>query len=73
MLLASIIKAEKGRVSRLPYREEFLRDGSDWLHGGVVSALADIAGDYAVMSRPRPACPPSTCGWTTCARRGGAT
>ena len=47
-----IIKAEKGRVEiRLPFREEFVRvDGSDWLHGGVVSALADIAGDYAVMS-----------------------
>ncbi|MGH7399851.1 MAG: PaaI family thioesterase, partial [Candidatus Rokuibacteriota bacterium] len=47
-----IIKAEKGRVEiRLPYREEFLRiDGSDWLHGGVVSALTDIAGDYAVIT-----------------------
>lgn len=38
-------------VMRLPFREEFLReDGSDWLHGGIVSALADIAGDYAVVS-----------------------
>ncbi|HEY7653698.1 MAG TPA: PaaI family thioesterase [Methylomirabilota bacterium] len=47
-----IIRAEKGLVEiRLPYREEFLRhDGSDWLHGGVVSALADIAGDYAVIT-----------------------
>jgi uncharacterized protein (TIGR00369 family) len=37
---------------RLPFREEFLReDGSDWLHGGVVSALIDIAGDYAVVTR----------------------
>ena len=47
-----IIKAEKGRVEiRLPFREEFVRvDGSDWLHGGVVSALADIAGDYAVIT-----------------------
>jgi uncharacterized protein (TIGR00369 family) len=47
-----IIRAEKGVVEiRLPYREEFLRhDGSDWLHGGVVSALADIAGDYAVIT-----------------------
>ena len=33
----------------MPFREEFLREeGSDWLHGGVLSALIDIAGDYAV-------------------------
>ena len=45
-------KSEKGRVElRLPFRDEFLRaDGSDWLHGGVVSALIDIAGDYAVIT-----------------------
>jgi uncharacterized protein (TIGR00369 family) len=54
-----IIRAEKGRVEiRLPYREELLRhDGSDWLHGGVVSALADIAGDYAVMTQTAPNVP----------------
>ena len=47
-----IVTAEKGRVEiRLPYREEFIRvDGSDWLHGGVVSALADITGDSAVIT-----------------------
>ena len=51
-LRLEIIRAEKGLVEiRLPYREEFLRhDGSDWLHGGVISALADIAGDYAVIT-----------------------
>jgi uncharacterized protein (TIGR00369 family) len=45
-------KSEKGSVEiRLPFRDEFLRhDGSDWLHGGVVSALIDIAGDYAVVT-----------------------
>ena len=45
-------KSEKGRVElRLPFRNEFLRhDDSDWLHGGVVSALIDIAGDYAVIT-----------------------
>ena len=45
-------KSEKGHVEiRLPFRDEFLRaDGSGWLHGGVVSALVDIAGDYAVIS-----------------------
>jgi len=47
-----MIRADTGVVEiRLPFREEFLRnDGSDWLHGGVVSALADIAGDYAVIT-----------------------
>ena len=47
-----LVRAEKGTVEiRLPFREEFLRnDGSDWLHGGVVSALIDIAGDYAVIT-----------------------
>jgi uncharacterized protein (TIGR00369 family) len=47
-----LIRAERGTVEiRLPFREEFLReDGSDWLHGGVVSALADIVGDYAVIT-----------------------
>ena len=45
-------RSEKGLVEiRLPFRDEFLRgDGSDWLHGGVVSALIDIAGDYAVIT-----------------------
>ena len=47
-----LLHAEKGRVEiRLPFRDEFMRqDGSDWYHGGVVSALADIAGDYAVIT-----------------------
>ncbi|MEO7962574.1 MAG: PaaI family thioesterase [Gemmatimonadaceae bacterium] len=37
---------------RLPFREDFLReDGSDWLHGGIISALIDIAGDYAVVTK----------------------
>jgi len=39
-------------VIRLPFREEFLRaDGSDWLHGGVIAALIDIAGHYAIVTR----------------------
>ncbi|MGQ0641150.1 MAG: PaaI family thioesterase [Gemmatimonadaceae bacterium] len=39
-------------VIRLPFRDEFLRaDDSDWLHGGVVSALIDIAGDYALVTK----------------------
>ena len=54
-----IVRAARGLVEmRLPYREEFLRnDGSDWLHGGVVSALADIAGDYAVITETAPGVP----------------
>ena len=48
-----LVRAGDGSVEiRLPFREEFLRgDGSDWLHGGVVSALADIVGDYAVITK----------------------
>ena len=47
-----LVRAVKGEIEvRLPFREEFLRgDGSDWLHGGVVSSLADIVGDYAVVT-----------------------
>ncbi len=48
-----LIRAEDGLVEiSLPFREEFLRsDDSDWLHGGVVSALIDIAGDYAIVTK----------------------
>jgi uncharacterized protein (TIGR00369 family) len=48
-----LVRSGEGSVEiRLPFREEFLRsDGSDWLHGGVVSALADIVGDYAVITK----------------------
>jgi len=36
----------------LPFRQEFLREAeSDWLHGGIVSALIDIAGNYAVEAK----------------------
>jgi uncharacterized protein (TIGR00369 family) len=34
---------------RLPFRPEFARTpGADQIHGGVIAALADIAGDYAL-------------------------
>jgi uncharacterized protein (TIGR00369 family) len=48
----TLISAEKGSVEiRLPFRPEFLReDGSDWLHGGIVSAFVDILGDYAIVT-----------------------
>lgn len=47
------VRYEEGLVEiDMPFREEFLReDGSDWLHGGILSALIDIAGDYAVHSK----------------------
>jgi uncharacterized protein (TIGR00369 family) len=42
----------------LPFRREFLRDPeSDWLHGGVVSALIDIAGNYAIEAQVGPGVP----------------
>lgn len=48
-----MVSAEPGRVViRLPFRDELLRaDDSDWYHGGVVAALIDIAGDYALWSQ----------------------
>jgi uncharacterized protein (TIGR00369 family) len=48
----ALVRSEPGVVEvRLPFREEFMRaDGSDWYHGGVISALADIVGDYAVIT-----------------------
>lgn len=48
-----LVRAEPGLVEiRLPFREELLRaDGSDWYHGGVVAALLDIAGDYALATQ----------------------
>jgi uncharacterized protein (TIGR00369 family) len=48
-----LVSAGDGEVRiRLPFREELLReDGSDWYHGGVVSALVDIAGDYAIVTK----------------------
>ena len=48
----TLVRSEPGLVEvGLPFREEFMRqDGSDWYHGGVISALADIVGDYAVIT-----------------------
>jgi uncharacterized protein (TIGR00369 family) len=45
-------KLGEGRVEvRAPFRPEFLRaTDSDMIHGGIISALIDIAGDYAVAS-----------------------
>lgn len=49
---AELVRAEEGVVEiRLPFREDFLRMGdSDSYHGGVISALADIAGAFAVLT-----------------------
>jgi uncharacterized protein (TIGR00369 family) len=48
-----LVRTGDGEVEmRLPWQEAFGRaDGSDWYHGGILSALIDIAGDYAVASR----------------------
>ena len=53
LLGLELVRAEAGLVEiRLPWRDELGRaDGSDWYHGGVISALIDIAGDYAVASK----------------------
>jgi len=53
LIRLELVRVKGGRVEmRLPWREEFRRaDRSDWYHGGVLSALIDIAGDYAIASR----------------------
>jgi uncharacterized protein (TIGR00369 family) len=53
LLGLELIRAEDGVVEmRLAWRDELGRaDDSDWYHGGVISALIDIAGDYAIASR----------------------
>ena len=54
LLGLELVRAGAGDVEmRLPWREEFGRSGSDWYHGGVLSALIDIAGDYAIASKLR--------------------
>ncbi len=53
LLGLELVRAEDGVVEmRLPWRDELGRaDDSDWYHGGVISALIDIAGDYAIASK----------------------
>jgi uncharacterized protein (TIGR00369 family) len=53
LLGLELVRAEDGAVEmRLPWRDDFRReDGSDWYHGGIISALIDIAGDYAIAAR----------------------
>jgi uncharacterized protein (TIGR00369 family) len=53
LLGLEMVRVEDGVVEmRLPWRDELGReDGSDWFHGGVISALIDIAGDYAIASK----------------------
>jgi uncharacterized protein (TIGR00369 family) len=48
-----LLRTEEGLVElRLPFRPEFRRlNGEDAIHGGILSAVIDIAGDYAVMTR----------------------
>lgn len=69
-----LVREGDGEVEiRLPFREEFLRaNDSDWIHGGIVSALVDIAGDYAIVSRTRVGVPTIDLriDWLRPARRG---
>jgi uncharacterized protein (TIGR00369 family) len=53
LLGLELVGAGDGTVEmRLPWRDELGRaDDSDWYHGGVISALIDIAGDYAIASK----------------------
>ncbi len=53
LLGLELVRAEAGLFEiRVPYRPELLRaDGEDWLHGGVLSAAIDIAGDYAIATQ----------------------
>lgn len=53
LLGLELVEAADGVVEmRLPWRDELGRaDGSDWFHGGVLSALIDIAGDYAIAAK----------------------
>jgi uncharacterized protein (TIGR00369 family) len=53
LLGLELVRGGDGEVEmRLPWREDFGRsDASDWYHGGVLSALIDIAGDYAIASK----------------------
>lgn len=48
-----VVHAGSGRAElHLPYKDELLRvDGSDWIHGGVIASLIDIAANVAVASQ----------------------
>jgi uncharacterized protein (TIGR00369 family) len=47
-----LVRAERGLVEiALPFREEFIADPeSAYIHGGVIAALADVAGCFAVIA-----------------------
>jgi uncharacterized protein (TIGR00369 family) len=53
LLGLAVVRSGDGEVEmRLAWQEALGRsDDSDWYHGGVLSALVDIAGDYAVAAR----------------------
>lgn len=48
-----LLDVEPGRVViALPYREEFLADvDGNYVHGGILATLADVAADFALISR----------------------
>ncbi len=48
----SLENAEDGYVKlKLPFKEEFLADEHDsYVHGGILSSLIDVAGDFALIT-----------------------
>lgn len=48
----TLVEAEPGRVVvGMPYRKEFLADtAGSYVHGGLLATLADVAGDFALVS-----------------------
>ncbi len=48
-----MVEAEPGRVVvAMPYRNEFLADvDGSYVHGGLLATLADVAGDFALISQ----------------------
>ncbi len=47
-----LVDAEEGYVKlKLPFRDDFLGDeAGSYIHGGVIAALIDIAGDFALIT-----------------------
>ncbi|WP_062109992.1 PaaI family thioesterase [Bacillus niameyensis] len=49
----SLESVEDGYVKiKLPFKEEFLADENDsYIHGGIISSLIDVAGDFALITK----------------------
>ena len=53
LLGLQLVESTEGRVVlRMPFGEAVRRHNeSDWVHGGAIASLIDIAGDYALITR----------------------